>query len=244
MASSPGPGAACGTERSEYRTDEDAGRILIVRARAVRMVQEHRGEYPSLWAAVESITPKIGCVPQTLLDWVKRAEVDTGGARGRHERRSTADEGTRARGQGTALGQRDLEAGQRAFCPDGARPPAGVLKEFIGKHHDTFGVEPISRYCRSPRRTICGTRRCCARAADATRVAGLALRRLRARCTGASAVRQAARARRQLGLPLGSRFAIGQHPVGANTSRIVTTRIQSLSTGKPELPSSTIGAKS
>ncbi|MDB5940998.1 MAG: transposase family protein, partial [Ramlibacter sp.] len=32
-----------------------------VRERAVRMVQEHRGEYPSLWAAVESIAPKIGC---------------------------------------------------------------------------------------------------------------------------------------------------------------------------------------
>jgi transposase-like protein len=51
-----------------------------VRERAVRMVQEHRGEYPSLWAAIESIAPKIGCVPQTLLDWVKQQEVD-GGAR-------------------------------------------------------------------------------------------------------------------------------------------------------------------
>ena len=49
-----------------------------MRERAVRMVQEHRGEYPSLWAAVESIAPKIGCVPQTLLVWVKRQEVDTG----------------------------------------------------------------------------------------------------------------------------------------------------------------------
>ncbi|AEG68837.1 isrso8-transposase orfa protein [Ralstonia solanacearum Po82] len=49
-----------------------------VRERAVRMVQEHRGEYSSLWAAVESIAPKIGCVPQTLLDWVKREEVDSG----------------------------------------------------------------------------------------------------------------------------------------------------------------------
>lgn len=49
-----------------------------VRERAVRMVQEHRGEYPSLWAAVESIAPKIGCVPQTLLEWVKRADVDAG----------------------------------------------------------------------------------------------------------------------------------------------------------------------
>ena len=49
-----------------------------VRERAVRMVQEHRGEYPSLWAAVESIAPKIGCVPQTLVEWVKRAEIDAG----------------------------------------------------------------------------------------------------------------------------------------------------------------------
>jgi transposase-like protein len=31
-----------------------------------------------LWAAVESIAPKIGCVPQTLLQWVKRVEVDAG----------------------------------------------------------------------------------------------------------------------------------------------------------------------
>lgn len=49
-----------------------------VRERAVRMVQEHRGEYPSLWAAVDSIAPKIGCVPQTLLGWVQRHEIDTG----------------------------------------------------------------------------------------------------------------------------------------------------------------------
>ena len=49
-----------------------------VRERAVRMVQEHRGEYPSLWAAIESIAPKIGCVPQTLNEWVKRDEIDNG----------------------------------------------------------------------------------------------------------------------------------------------------------------------
>ena len=47
-----------------------------VRERAVRMVQEHRGEYPSLWLAIESIAPKIGCVPPTLLTGVKRHEID------------------------------------------------------------------------------------------------------------------------------------------------------------------------
>jgi len=49
-----------------------------VRERAVRMVLEHRGEYPSLWAAIESIAPKIGCVPQTLHDWVRKREIDAG----------------------------------------------------------------------------------------------------------------------------------------------------------------------
>ena len=48
-----------------------------VREQAVRMLQEHRGEYPSLWSAVESIAPEIGCVLQTLPDCVKREEVDT-----------------------------------------------------------------------------------------------------------------------------------------------------------------------
>ncbi len=49
-----------------------------VRERAVRLVQEHREEYQSLWAAVQSIAPKIGCNASTLLEWVKRSEVDTG----------------------------------------------------------------------------------------------------------------------------------------------------------------------
>lgn len=49
-----------------------------IRERSVRMVQEHRGEYPSLWAAVISIAAKIGCSPHTLLEWVRKVEVDTG----------------------------------------------------------------------------------------------------------------------------------------------------------------------
>ena len=53
-----------------------------VSERAVRMVQEQRGQYSSLWSAVESIAPKIGCVPPTLLDWVKQAEVDSGARTG------------------------------------------------------------------------------------------------------------------------------------------------------------------
>jgi transposase-like protein len=45
-------------------------------------VQKHRGEYPSQWASIESIAPKISCVPQTLHEWVKRREIDSGASRG------------------------------------------------------------------------------------------------------------------------------------------------------------------
>ena len=44
----------------------------------MRMVLDHRGEYPSLWAAIESIAPKIGCVALTLLEWMKKSQVDSG----------------------------------------------------------------------------------------------------------------------------------------------------------------------
>lgn len=53
-----------------------------VRARAVRMVLEHEKDHPSRWAAVVSIATKIGCSAQTLNEWVKKAEVDSGARAG------------------------------------------------------------------------------------------------------------------------------------------------------------------
>lgn len=49
-----------------------------VRARSVRMVLDHEGEHASRWAAVSSIAAKIGCMAQTLHEWVKKAERDSG----------------------------------------------------------------------------------------------------------------------------------------------------------------------
>ena len=52
-----------------------------LRERAVRMVFEHRKEYPSEWQAIRSLAEKFGTTTETLRQWVRRAEVD-GGMRG------------------------------------------------------------------------------------------------------------------------------------------------------------------
>ena len=101
-----------------------------VRERAVRMVQDHRAEYPSLWAAIESIAPKIGCVRQTLYRWVRKIEIDTGLRDG-----VTSEERDRIK----AL-EREVKESRRAneilkrasaflTLPD--RPLAQVLKDFV-----------------------------------------------------------------------------------------------------------------
>ena len=47
-----------------------------MRERAMRLVREHRGEYPSEWATITSIAGKLGIDPETLRLWLRRDEVD------------------------------------------------------------------------------------------------------------------------------------------------------------------------
>jgi len=58
-----------------------------VRSRAVRMVRDHQGDHASQWSAIASIAAKIGCTGETLRNWVRQAERDSGARPG-----STTDE--------------------------------------------------------------------------------------------------------------------------------------------------------
>jgi transposase len=49
-----------------------------VRERAVRLVVEQEGQHSSQWSAIQSVATKIGCSPETLRNWVRRFERDSG----------------------------------------------------------------------------------------------------------------------------------------------------------------------
>jgi transposase len=52
------------------------------KARAVRLVCEHRDDYDSEWAAMKAVSGRLGMTAETLRKWVRQAEIDAGEAAG------------------------------------------------------------------------------------------------------------------------------------------------------------------
>jgi transposase len=53
-----------------------------VRAKAVRLVREHRDEYDTEWAAMKAISARLGMNVETLRKCVRQDQVDSGQAPG------------------------------------------------------------------------------------------------------------------------------------------------------------------
>jgi transposase len=50
-----------------------------LRKRAVRMVAEVRGDYPTEWSAMKAVASKLGIgATETLRTWVRQDQVDSG----------------------------------------------------------------------------------------------------------------------------------------------------------------------
>ncbi|PHP64537.1 IS3 family transposase [Zhengella mangrovi] len=116
-----------------------------VRERAVRMVLDNQGQHDSRWQAVMSISAKIGCAPQTLNEWIKKAEVDSGKRAGiptdMAEKMKALERENRELRQANEI----LRKASAYFCDGGARPPVEVMVGFIDDQRGEHGVEPICR---------------------------------------------------------------------------------------------------
>jgi hypothetical protein len=86
-----------------------------------------------------SISAMIGCAPQTLNDWAKKAEVESGKRAGVS---SEMVETMKALERELRLANGILR-GVSVFCDGGAGPPAEVMVGFIDAHRDAHGVEPL-----------------------------------------------------------------------------------------------------
>ena len=48
------------------------------RTKAVRLVLEHRGDYPSEWAVITAVSKRLGTSAETLRNWIRQKQVDDG----------------------------------------------------------------------------------------------------------------------------------------------------------------------
>lgn len=78
-----------------------------MKARAVRMVLEHRDDYPSVRAAAQAVAKQLGLGPETVRRWVVDAEVDAWDPAGNHDRRAGRDQGPQGEDPPARGGQPD-----------------------------------------------------------------------------------------------------------------------------------------
>ena len=114
------------------------------KAKAIRLVREHAGDYPSEYAAITAVARRLGMTPETLRKWIRQAAVDEGQAPG--VTTEAAKEIRELKRKVVRAGAHDRDpVGGGGFFRAGARPAAPLICAFIDAHRDRFGVVPICR---------------------------------------------------------------------------------------------------
>jgi len=49
-----------------------------IRAKAVRLVRDHVGDYATEWAAIKAVSGRLGMSGETLRKWLRQSEVEAG----------------------------------------------------------------------------------------------------------------------------------------------------------------------
>lgn len=52
------------------------------KAKAIRLVREHRADYRTEYAAITAVAGRLGMTPETLRQWIRQDNVDSGKAAG------------------------------------------------------------------------------------------------------------------------------------------------------------------
>ena len=106
------------------------------RERTVRLVVEHQGEHDSQWAAIVSVSAKIGCSAQTLRKWIRGAEVDEGVRRAAPQCGHPAERHSAASASSTCLRKAHTRALEKMESRKSLWDSGDRLWRF-SRHHET-----------------------------------------------------------------------------------------------------------
>ncbi|WP_373686129.1 IS3 family transposase [Acinetobacter sp. YH12021] len=102
-------------------------------------------DYPSYWAAITAIAPKIGCTPETLRVWHQKHLDQQNPIK--VQQISDQEKMKQMEGEIKELKRANeiLRKSSGFFRPGGARPPTQIMVDFIHNNKALYGIEAICR---------------------------------------------------------------------------------------------------